>query len=109
MNAEVGSYTILVFNAVIGIMLLLALRCIQKFYSSVCLERKIDIAHIIMWSLTCILAWKNMMVRSEMFNVSDRRDEFGWALVPLALLWEVSILLNIQLASSQTWSISRKA
>lgn len=54
MNAEVGRYTILVFNAVIGIVLLLALRWIQKFYSSVYLERKMDIAHVVMWNLMCI-------------------------------------------------------
>lgn len=44
----------IVFNAVTGIVFFLALNFIMKFYS-MCLERKTDRAHVIMWSLCAFL------------------------------------------------------
>lgn len=49
-----GVMPFIVYNAVIAIMFFLALNCILKFYSSMCLERKIDRAHVITWSLVYI-------------------------------------------------------
>lgn len=74
----------LVFNAVIGIMFLLALNCVLKCYSLVYLERKMDRAHAIIWNLTWIFIFSlkgldgcptvSMMVRIKLVNATDRSD-----------------------------------
>lgn len=79
-----GVMPFLVFNAVIGIMFLLALNCVFKCYSSVYLERKKDRAHAIIRKLMWIFIFSlkgldgcptvSMMVRSKLVNATDRSD-----------------------------------